>query len=309
MRYTLKQLQYVEAAARFQSISNSAAELKISPSSISTAIDAIEAETGEKLFRRLPAKGLELTQFGRNFVSHLRKLFDSHRAFDTAITGETEAIEGPIRLGCFTPTAPLVLPPIIKSLSRSYPDLTMQIHEGDTKEVEDLLFNKKVDLALTYREQVPIDFAFRRLFAAPPHIALPADHPLASRKVLTLEELVDEPMILLNLHRTRSYMLGLFAARGLTPRIAYSSRSSEMVRSLVASGLGYAIFNIRPLRKQTYVVGDLVRIPLSSDHQTTEFGIVHPNFASVTRVETALIRTCERLHASGVFDKLIVDSL
>jgi len=306
MRYTLKQLRYLEAAARLRSITAAANEFNISPSSIAAAIDAIEAETDQTLFNRHPSKGVTPTRFGRDFLINVRELLQSHQKFETTLSGISDKLEGSIRMGCFTPIAPIVLPLILKLVSDQHPTLSMQIIEGDAENMVELLNAEKIDLALTYSIGVPERFHFQSLFYAPPHITLSTDHPLASKECLTLEELADEPLILLNLDRTRTYMLDLFKQRGLTPNVLYSSHSSEMVRSLVAAGFGYAIFNVKPRNKQTYTMGDLVRIPLASDHLVPEFGIIHYGKSGLTQVAQAVIEACAQLKSEGTFLDFVV---
>ena len=306
MRYTLKQLRYVEAAARLLSITAAAEEFNISPSSIAAAIDAIEAETAQVLFKRHPSKGVAPTRYGRSFLVNVRELLQSHQKFESTMSGISDRLEGSIRLGCFTPIAPIVLPLILKLVSDEHPTLSVQIIEGDAENMVELLNDEKIDLALTYSIGAPERFYFQGLFHAPPHITISTSHPLASRKSLTLEELADEPLILLDLDRTKTYMIGLFKHRGLTPNILYSSHSSEMVRSLVAAGFGYAIFNVNPRNKQTYTLGDLVRIPLASDHLSPEFGIIHYGKNGLTHVARAVIEACTQLKAQGIFQDFIV---
>ncbi len=306
MRYTLKQLRYLEAAARLHSITGAAGEFNISPSSIAAAIDTIEAEVGQILFNRLPSKGVNPTRFGKEFLRNVRELLQSHIRFENTLSGINEKIEGSIRMGCFTPIAPIILPLVLKIVSESHPGLSMQIIEGDAENMVELLQDEKIDIAMTYSVGIPEQLPFQGLFHAPPHVTLSSDHPLASRPSLMLEELADEPLILLNLDRTRTYMLDLFEKRGMRPNILYSSRSSEMVRSLVAAGFGYAIFNVKPRIKQTYSMGDLVRIPLSPDHQMPEFGIIHLGKNRLTPMAQAVIDACERLKADGAFHEFVV---
>lgn len=306
MRYTLKQLRYLEMSARLRSITAAANELNISPSSIAAAIDSIETEMSEPLFSRHPSKGILPTRFGAKYLEKVRELLQAHVEFENSLPGIAEKIEGSIRLGCFTPLAPIILPMILKLVSESHPTLSVQIIEGDATEMIDLMNKDKIDLALTYNFELPKSMDFQGIFHAPPHVALSASHPLASHTNLTLEDLVKDPLILLNLDRTRAYLLGLFERRGLSPNILYSSRSSEMVRSLVAAGFGFAIFNVKPRNKQNYTVGRVVRIPLSSGHSEPEFGIIHHGRGRLSRVASAVIDACEQLKADGAFRDFVV---
>lgn len=308
MHYTLKQLKYLDAAARHRSITGAADEFNISPSSIAAAINAIEQEISGTVFVRHPSKGVTPTQYGQRFLLHVSDILEQHSQFEKSLGGVTDKLEGHIRLGCFAPLAPIMLPVVLKSIAIRYPTVSIDIAEGDTAEISDMIANGELDLAMAYDRGFSTNAKFSPLFDAPPHVALNSEHVFAGRATLELDDLHDDPLVLLNLELTRDYILNLFTARGLEPKIAYRSRSSEMVRALVASGLGYAIFNVRPLSKQTYVVGDIVRIPLRSKHETPTFGFLYRDEKKLTRVEQALIRTCQQLNLEGRFKPLLVST-
>ena len=306
MRYTLKQLTYIDVAARHKSITGAAKALNISASSISSAIDAIEIQTNKKLFTRLPSKGISVTQFGHVFLSNSRQLLKAHLTFEEAVDEQAKAINGAVRMGCFTPAAPIILPLITKSVADNHPGISIHLTEGDIAQNMRQVVDGKIDLAIGVSAHLAMNIAFVPLFVAPPHIVLPHDHPLADRSMLSLKDICHEPMVLLDLDETRDYMFGLFNQDDLTPRVAYSSQSAEMVRSMVAAGLGYSIFNLRSLQKQQYTVGDLVRIPLTPGYRAVEYGIIHRDDAHLSKVDHVVINTCIRLRDSGAFNRAVL---
>ncbi|MEH6497672.1 MAG: hypothetical protein V7740_18150, partial [Pseudomonas marincola] len=62
------------------------------------------------------------------------------------------------------------------------------------------------------------------------------------------------------------------------------------------------VFNLRPLQKQQYTVGDIVRIPMTSGYQAVEYGILHRTDAYLSSVDQVVIETCIRLRESGAFN-------
>jgi len=73
-RITLKQCQYVLAAAETGSITGAAEKVQISQPSVSAAISALEAEFGVPLFRRNPPHGITLTPNGARLMPELRTI-------------------------------------------------------------------------------------------------------------------------------------------------------------------------------------------------------------------------------------------
>jgi len=74
---------------------------------------------------------------------------------------------------------------------------------------------------------------------------LPKAHLLANKTSVSLEELQDEAMILLDLTISREYFTSIVQLSAIKPRIVERAADLSVVRSLVANGFGYSIVNMR----------------------------------------------------------------
>src|SRR6202035_1427444 len=88
--------------------------------------------------------------------------------------------------------------------------------------------------------------------------------PLAAAPSITLEDLVQESLVLLDIEPSRNYFLSWFRHCGLEPQVGYRSRSLEMVRGFVGHGLGYSLLATKPANNMTYDGRALVARPLAS---------------------------------------------
>lgn len=224
MRFTLKQLRYFDAALRTGSIARAAVEMNISQSSITAAIDIIEQGARAELFRRMPAKGIVPTDIGINVGERIREFLEQARVFESDILTLAGNPAGTLRLGCYAPSAPYVLPPILEQISSDFPEIRIELKEGDMHALSDLLVSGRIDMALTYRREIKKSLPFVALFQATPIAFVPAVWPLAKQDEVSLSELVDLPMILLDMPGTRPYFFGIFEAQGLSPRIAHTTK-------------------------------------------------------------------------------------
>lgn len=308
MYYTLKHLQYVEAAERHKSITAAAESLSVSPSSIAAAIDHLDAQTDQPIFERTPSRGIRATPFGRGFIEEIRLLQASQARFDLRIRELGARLDGTARIACFTPLAPILLPTILTDVRERHPNLKIEVMEVSTYEIPPVIESGEADFALCYSPADTGQHHFTPLFRAPPHAALPAQHPLASGRFVTLEQLAPEPLVALDLDHSKEYLLDLFAARGLKPNIVYSARSTDMMRALIAAGMGYGVFNVRPMSKQTYATGDLVRIPLAGNHDAPSTGVLVRRGVTLTTVCQAIIGACQLQAMNGAFDRAIIPS-
>ncbi|WP_347268438.1 LysR family transcriptional regulator [Paracoccus sp. (in: a-proteobacteria)] len=306
MYYTLKHLRYVEAAERHQSITAAAEALSVSPSSIAAAIDHLEAQAGQPIFARTPSRGIASTHYGRKFLSEVRLLLAAQARFDGRIADLVQVTSGTARIACFTPLAPILLPTILSDVRERYPDLMIDVMEGTSEEIVRAVDTNEADFALCYGPVQELVYRFTPLFTGHPHAALPVGHALASGRFVTLEQLAPEPLVVLDLDLSRRYLMDLFASRGLKPNVVYSARSTDMMRALIAAGMCYGIFNIRPMSKQTYAKGDLVRLPLAGELDAPRAGVLTRRDIRLAPVCEAIIATCEMQAMRGDFDRAFI---
>lgn len=305
LNFTLKQLRYVEAAGRLGSISKAAEEQNISQSSITAAIDSLEAALGYSLFVRTPAKGVQTTPSGSEALQLIRNFIDQAKHFESEARSIGSLTTGSLRIGCYATAAPAFLPPVLKSFTEKYPGISVTLLEGNMQTIIQFLSEGAADLVFTYAQAVEENQRFQAMFNAPPYALISADDPLSKQDQVSLAELCELPMVMLDLPRTREYFEGLFSSHGLYPNIAHSTRSSEIARAMVAGGFGFSILNIRPV---DYIRGQsgYAAVPISDDMPQQPFGIATQSAAYQPMIVQAFVNHCVQLKDTGVFEKMLV---
>lgn len=305
LNFTLKQLRYVEAAGRLGSISRASKELSISQSSITAAIDSLETELGYSLFVRTPAKGIQTTPSGLEALILVRSFIDQAKHFEGEVKSIGSDTTGSLRIGCYATAAPAFLPPVLKTFTEKYPGISIKLLEGNMQTIKEFLENGSADLTFTYEYVASNKADFLPLFIAPPFALISVDNPLADQGSVSLEQLSEQPMVMLDLPNTRAYFTSLFQQRGLEPKIAHSTRSSEIARALVSGGFGYTILNIRPT---DYVPGKsgYVVLPISDTLQVQSFGLDTLSTVYRPRIVEAFVNHCITLRDAGVFESMVV---
>ena len=262
MTLSLKHLAYVVSAADLGSITRASEALEVSPPAISAAIKGFEKRYGYRLFVRNPARGLTVTSSGRSFVTQARQLLEAERGFDNRAQGIGQQIIGELHVGCYFITAPFLLGQVVRRLSSRHPNLKLALHEGDLIQVIRSLKAGDTDVAVTYDIYLDGRVKFEPLFGTRPHVIISERDPLAAKPVVSLRDLVDRPMALLDLPATQDYFLSYFHSHGLVPNVQYRLKSFEMVRTLVGAGIGFS-FGFLPLPvTRSYQGNLLVRRPL-----------------------------------------------
>ncbi|WP_027167738.1 LysR family transcriptional regulator [Mesorhizobium sp. WSM3224] len=302
LRFTLRQLEYFVAVGEAGSIAKAAEQVNVSPPSISASIAQLEAEFGVQLFVRKHSHALALTAGGRLFLKEAARLLNDADALHDIAGDIAEKVRGPLAIGCLLTFAQIVLPALRRKFEDAYPDVRVRQFERNQGQLFEMLQRGEIDAALTYDLELSQDMTFEPLMQLPAYVMLPAAHRLAGRAGITPEELVDEPMVLLDLPYSREYFLSAFQPRGLRPKIAERTGDIAVMRSMVANGFGYGIANMRPLNTMSPDGKLLVFVPLVGDLRPLTMGIALPNAEHRTLTVQAFIDHCRRFVVEqGVF--------
>lgn len=246
---TLKQIEYLMAAAEAGSVTGAAAKLFLSQSAVSTALADLEQALGAQLFVRHP-RGMTLTAAGREALADGRRVLDGVDEMRETARANVDSLSGRLRIGCYSTLAPVLLPRVIDGFLRKNPLVDISFIEGSQEALADALRSGAIDLAIVYDYNIqemghPDEFTLRRVDSVAPYVLLPPEHRLADRRKVSLHELAPEPLILFDLAPGGEYFLSFFHQAGLQANVRFRTTSFEMVRSLVARGLGYSILSQR----------------------------------------------------------------
>ncbi|EIE49450.1 transcriptional regulator protein [Citreicella sp. 357] len=299
MRYTLRQIEYFIATAEAGSITLAAERINISQPSISTAISQLEAELGAQLFLRRHAQGLSLTRTGRELLVEAKQLMDQAQRLYLAASEATDTVRGTLSLGCLVTFAPMVLPEVTHSFSTEYPGVRVMPQVSDHEKLLHDLERAELDIALSYDLHLPDEYEFVPLAELPPHALIGANDPLAQETAVTLQELAEQNLILLDLPISRDYFLALFARMGLTPRIGARLQQQDVIRTMVANRFGYSIANIRPRSTLALDGKSVRRLRIAGDHKPVRLGLLRVARQAPTRLVSTFMDHCAALISDG----------
>src|SRR4030088_2646792 len=122
MKFTLRQLAYFIAAAETGSITLASKRASISQPAISTAISHIERELGVQLFLRHHAQGLSLTPAGRALLREAKQMLKQADNLSSAAAEIGHQVRGELWVGWFLTLAPIVMPELVHSFMKAFPE-------------------------------------------------------------------------------------------------------------------------------------------------------------------------------------------
>ncbi|MGJ8663104.1 MAG: LysR substrate-binding domain-containing protein [Marinicella sp.] len=149
---TIKQLRYFNALIEHNHFGKAAESCFVSQSAFSVAIKELENALGGRLVDRTN-KSVTVTNLGRDiYQQSLTVMTELKKMLDMA-QGNLKPLSGQLAVGMIPTIGPFVMPDLLPELSRCYPELDLEIHEGKSSEIYDQLMQGKLDviiLALPY---------------------------------------------------------------------------------------------------------------------------------------------------------------
>lgn len=292
MAFTLRQLGYAVAVAECGSITDAAKRIGISQPAISSALKELETEFKISIFHRQPAYRITVTSAGQRFIGHVQRLLEFVDEFESDARGLSHRLDGSLKVGCFQPTAPFIMPLILRAMKECYPGIAIELHEDNLGELNDGIKSGSIEVALMYDMHPDRQIQFEVLVEAKPYVLLSGQDPLAKRRSVKLKDLRDKDMFMLDLPITQNYFQNIASIGGRLPKIGYRTKTYEMLRSLVAAQMGYAILIMNPCSDRAYDGSQLVSRPIADRLPLARYGLAMAKDYTPRRIVQAFINVC-----------------
>jgi DNA-binding transcriptional LysR family regulator len=242
----LRQLRSVVAVARHSSFTRAAESLAVAQPALSQQIGALERELGVRLFERTNRR-VALTDAGRAFVARAERILTDVEGAAEEMTAYAGGLRGRVVLGTYQSFAEYTLPKLLGAFHAEHPGIEIALREGMADDLLAGLRDGSIDVFVGHMSDTSFaaagEFAQERLYEDELVIAVSAKHPLAQRASVRMEELRDEPFVIFRPGSSITHRLYMLAqGAGFTPHVAFESVDSLTVRSLVAEGLGIALY-------------------------------------------------------------------
>jgi DNA-binding transcriptional LysR family regulator len=178
------------------SLNRAAIRLRISQSTLSRQMQALEADIGGALLERTTT-GVRPTDAGHALASSLPRVLAGYEAVIAEARRLARGQRDLIRVGYLGSTAQMFLDPALSVMRRSHPEVKVKLLDLSPGEQIAALRKGEIDLALIGQEGalVSTEFYTQKLTTLPLVAVMPADHWLASKKQIALKELRDERFI------------------------------------------------------------------------------------------------------------------
>jgi len=188
-------LRYFLEVARCGSIAGAAAAQHVAASAVSRQIAKLEDGLGIALFER-QARGMELSEAGRQLAAYANAAALEAERVTTEIRQRSHQGDVTIRLACTEGFAHRFLPMCMAEFKRVRPEARFHLHVERPEEASRHILEGLSQLALRYTTAQDDRLKTELLVRAPVYAVMCRNHPLASRRSLSMRDLAKVPLSL-----------------------------------------------------------------------------------------------------------------
>lgn len=229
------------AVAREKSFARAAKQLNVSQPALSQTIIQFEQSVGFPVFERT-TRSVILTQAGEKLLAKALALNESIEVFHDEVRSLQLAMKGDLHVGFMIGTAVQFIPAIVREFERVRPEASLRLQEFDFSDPSAGLRDGKVNCGII-RPPVGVDdidiveIAHEKCVAC-----LPIGHRLGEMQTVTLEDILDEPIIAATAPGIwRDYWLANDYRHNRPANVTFEASTVESELQAVASGKGISI--------------------------------------------------------------------
>jgi LysR family hydrogen peroxide-inducible transcriptional activator len=300
----LHQLRYLTAVARTGNFSRAAEQCHVSQPSLSQQIQKLEEELGSRLFTRLKREAVP-TEAGKALLQRATRILAevdaAQRDADNAAVGQ---VRGTVNVGVLPTIAPHLLPAVMKRMREELPDVQVIVHETTTTNLLAQAGACELDFAIVSLPIADERFVIETLFSEELLLAVPKDHELTTRREVRLEDVEQEPFILLQ----EGHCLGDQALRFCDkhrchPPVIFRTAQLETIQALVAAGVGVSL--IPSMACQSGRATEPTYLSLAGKRPERAIAVIWRKEQHLSRAAAALLdvlrkTTCENMERASV---------
>lgn len=236
----MNRLLVLETIIEMKSFTKAAEVLGYTQSSVSQMVAGVEKEFGIQILKR-SRNGVSLTAEGQEIYPYVVQALRQYQALEERAASLKGLKTGTVRIGAITSVSCYWLPALFKRFQEKYPNIEFVLQQGDYGMIRTWLKNGEVDFGLMTANYGD-GFNKVVLHETEMKAFLPEWHPLARQDKVAIEQLTNDPFILVE-GGGYAEPLVAFENAGLEPNIRYRIQDDYTIMSMVEAGLGISILS------------------------------------------------------------------
>lgn len=296
----LKQLEVFVAVADRKSFSKAAKDLYLTQPTISVYISSLEKELNAKLFVR-NTKEICVTEQGIRLYQYAREMLVLQNRITELFAPEDQ--KGKSRLVVEASTVPsrYLLPDILASYKKKYPNGQLEIRESDSARVIEDVAKHVVDVGLTGTMQENKSCRYIPFYEDELVIITPNTdrYRMISKREMNLDWIRTEPLLMREegsgTRKEAEKQLKLSGIDVEKLQVAANVESTETIKRSVKNGIGITIISSLAAREEI-AAGSVLAFPVGKNRSTRKLYLVYNNSHALSRQAENLVKVVQELY-------------
>jgi DNA-binding transcriptional LysR family regulator len=262
--------------AETKSFSKASEIIHLTQPAVSLQIQALEELYETKLFDRSSSM-VSLTSSGEVLYRYAKEILALYAAAEKNIGELTGLVKGSISVGASSTIGNYLLPSVIADFRRTHPKIKIHLFVGNTKKIVELLNSGNIDFGMVEGDVTRQKLLVEKLLKDELVVIIPALHPWAKRKEISIYDVTKEPFILREEGSgTRQIIEKYFNKHGISTHDMKASMmlgSTVAIKEAVESGMGISIVSRWAARKESKY-GSLKLLSIKEENLFREFSLI-----------------------------------
>lgn len=240
----LHQLRYVsEVVKQGLNISAAAEALHTSQPGVSKQIQLLEDELNLQIFERHGKRLTGVTEPGRSIVELAERVMRDMENIKKVGDEFSHEDVGILTIATTHTQARYRLPAAVKAFVEKYPQVKLNIHQGNPTQVSEQVQSGEADIGIATEAISHYD----KILCLPAYqwnrcVVVPHGHPLIKDVPLTLKKLTAYPLITYDFAFTGGSLVSrVFEQEGLEPNVVLTAIDADVIKTYVGLGLGVGL--------------------------------------------------------------------
>ena len=273
---------------RLKSFSKAAQTCYRTQPAISAQIRQLEHELKVELFERFGSR-ISLTTAGKLFAQYAEQILDIRKQAQNALNELESSPRGELVIAANEATCIYVLPSVFAEYKGQFPGVQLQVNRSYGTHVVEAVLDNSADFGMT---QLPVEE--KRIQIVNVHqdeirLIVPAQHPLASRKIVSPHDLVGYFLVLPQQGKTRTRLNTWLEPVEDEIKISMELDSTEMMKRFVMAGMGLSFLAVSNCQEEV-AAGKIRAISLSPEPMIRKLGLIYRKDKALSKAALGFIQ-------------------
>ncbi len=240
----LQQLKYlVSIADNNLSITAAAESLYTSQPGISKQLRLLEEELNVTIFERSGKQLTSITAIGEEIIQKARNILQETYNIKQLTSESLDVNTGSFAIATTQTQAQYILPKVFSNFHQRYPNLSINLQQGTTDQIMELLQSQKVEFAIASGNQdLGSDIVKIPCYHWDRVLLFPFDHPLGDLKEITLADVCQYPIVTYEMKdKNASSLFQACNQAGVKPNVVFTAQDANIIKTYVKNGFGVGI--------------------------------------------------------------------